>query len=77
MPSEWDYYSCGTVSLMVLGQFSDICGPENWPRTIRATVPQLCSCIKHYAILIIDASVLQYCNVIVREYRRVNKKWTI
>jgi hypothetical protein len=32
---------------MVLGQFPDICGPmfskisENWPRTIRATIPQL------------------------------------
>jgi len=34
--------SCGTVALMVLGQFSDICGPmENWPRTIRATVSKL------------------------------------
>ena len=36
--------SCGTVALMVLGQFSDICGPsENWPMsmTIRATVPQI------------------------------------
>ena len=40
--------SCGTVALMVLRQFSDICGAtygpqvsENWPRTIRATVPQL------------------------------------
>jgi len=39
--------SCGTVALMVLCQFSDICGPmwsaksENWQRTIRATVPQL------------------------------------
>jgi hypothetical protein len=43
---------CGPVGLMVLGQFSDINrkyqktdqGPqisENWPRTIRATVPQL------------------------------------
>ena len=37
----------GTVALMVLGQFSDICRPygsqisENWPRTIRDTVPQL------------------------------------
>jgi hypothetical protein len=28
-------YSCGTVALMVLGQFPDSCGP----RTIRATVP--------------------------------------
>jgi hypothetical protein len=31
-------YSCGTVALMVLGQFSDICGPqisENWPRAIK------------------------------------------
>ena len=27
MPSEWDYYSYGTVALMVLRQFSDICGP--------------------------------------------------
>ena len=27
MPSEWDYYSCGTVALMILDQFSDICGP--------------------------------------------------
>ena len=30
--------SCGTVALVVLGQFSDICGPqisENWPRTIK------------------------------------------
>jgi hypothetical protein len=27
------------VALLVLGQFSDIY--ENWPRTIRATVPQL------------------------------------
>jgi hypothetical protein len=27
MPSEWDYYSCGTVALMILGQYSDICGP--------------------------------------------------
>jgi hypothetical protein len=27
---------------MVLGQFSDICANiRNWPRTIRATVPQL------------------------------------
>jgi hypothetical protein len=37
-------YTCGTVALMVLGQFSDICGPsENWPMsmTIRATVPQI------------------------------------
>jgi hypothetical protein len=44
--------SCGTVALMVLGQFSDICGPwpvfwylrlisENWPRTIRPTGPQI------------------------------------
>jgi hypothetical protein len=40
--------SCGTVALMVLGQFSDICGPHigpqisgNWSRTIRAMVPQL------------------------------------
>ena len=57
--------SCGTVALMVLGQFSDICDmvetvalmvlcqfsdiygygdpqiSENWPRIIRATVPQL------------------------------------
>jgi hypothetical protein len=76
-PCVCDRDSCGTVALMVLGQFSDICGPVNWPRTIRATVPQLCSCMKHYAILIIDTSVLQYCNVIVREYRRGNKKWTI
>jgi hypothetical protein len=77
-PCVCDRDSCGTVALMVLGQFSDICGPENWPRTIRATVPQLCSCMKHYAILIIGTiSVLQYCNVIVREYRRGNKKWTI
>jgi hypothetical protein len=53
----WGVHSCGTVALMVFGQFSDICGPvglmvlgqfsdncgphisENWPRTIRATVP--------------------------------------
>ena len=21
MPSEWDYYSCGTVALMILDQF--------------------------------------------------------
>ena len=28
---------------MVLGQFSDICGiSDNWPRTMRATIPQLC-----------------------------------
>ena len=36
--------SCGTIALMVLGQFSDICGlqiSENWPRTIRATRPQI------------------------------------
>jgi hypothetical protein len=38
--------SCGTVALLVLGQFSDICAyssqiSENWSRTIRATVPQL------------------------------------
>ena len=40
--------SCGTIALMVLDQFPEICGPmcgpqisENWPRTIRATVPQL------------------------------------
>ena len=37
------FIRCRTVALMVLGQFSDICiGPqisENWPRTIRATVP--------------------------------------
>jgi hypothetical protein len=29
---------------MVLGQFSDICGPqlsENWPSTIRPTGPQI------------------------------------
>ena len=25
MPSEWDYNRCGTVALMILGQFSDIC----------------------------------------------------
>ena len=50
----WQYvvsliYNCGTVAL---GQFSDICGcglhiSENWPRTIRATVPQL-SNIMHW-----------------------------
>ena len=33
--------SCGTVALMVLGQFSDMQISENWPRTIRAMVPQL------------------------------------
>ena len=40
--------SCGDVDLMVLGQFSDIWAwyyvlqiSENWPRTIRATSPQL------------------------------------
>ena len=32
--------SCGTVALMVLGQFSDICEPYG-PRTIGATIPQL------------------------------------
>ena len=32
--------SCRTVALMVLGQFSPQIS-ENWPRTIRATVPQL------------------------------------
>jgi hypothetical protein len=33
---------CGPIlALVVLGQFSDIWGPENWPMTIRATVPQL------------------------------------
>ena len=36
----WSNISCGTVALMVLGQFSDICGygpqiSENWPRTIK------------------------------------------
>ena len=34
-------HSCGTVALMVLGQFSGPQISENWPRTIRATVPQL------------------------------------
>jgi hypothetical protein len=36
--------SCGSVALMVLGQFSDICGSqilENWQRTTRAMGPQL------------------------------------
>ena len=34
-------HSCGTVALMVLGQFTGPQVSENWPRTIRATVPQL------------------------------------
>jgi hypothetical protein len=31
------FYSCGTVALMVLGQFSDICGPmyNVWSAYIR------------------------------------------
>ena len=52
----WYSCSCGTVAFVVLGQFSDIYGPsscgtvalkvgpqvsENWPRTIRDTVPHL------------------------------------
>jgi hypothetical protein len=38
------FISCGTVALMVLVQFSNICGAqisENWPRTTRAMVAQL------------------------------------
>ena len=34
-------HSCGTVALMILGQSYGPQISENWPRTIRATVPQL------------------------------------
>jgi len=41
-----DHKGYGSAALMILGQFSDTYGYgpqvlENWPRTIRATVPQL------------------------------------
>jgi hypothetical protein len=41
----------GTVAFIVLGQFSDIPQiSENWPRTIRATVPQLMHDMMYTAI---------------------------
>ena len=49
---------------MVLGQFSDICAPqilENWPRTIRATVPQL---INMYILHLLINSEIQTSNII-------------
>jgi len=31
----WGVHSCGTVALMVLGQFSNICGPQIKTANIR------------------------------------------
>ena len=49
----WGVHSCGNVALTVLGQFSNIYGPqisENWPRTIRATVTSVTCPVWKYAL---------------------------